>query len=73
MQIHWRLAGDFKTLAATFRKVAGRFLMSINDHCEVRHLFAGFQIRPVSLKYSAGHPAAANRKAQRQELLISNY
>ena len=64
---------DFKALAVTLAAVRGKFLMSINDHSEIRKLFADFHIRQVSLKYSAAHPSAGKHGTARQELLISNY
>jgi hypothetical protein len=39
----------------------GRFLMSLNDHKEVRRIFRGLQIRLVGLKYSSMNGTAYGR------------
>ena len=64
---------DFEVLAEALAKVRGKFLMSLNDHPEVRRLFTGFKIRPVALKYSCMSAKGAGRAKSRCELLISNY
>ena len=45
--------------------------MSLNDHPDVRRIFADFKIRPVSLHYSA-KSRGTDRSAKHTELLISN-
>ena len=64
---------DFETLAQALANIKGRFLMSLNDHPEVRKLFDAFKIRPVALKYSCMGAKDAARAKSRGELLISNY
>lgn len=63
---------DFNALARVLAKVKGKFLMSLNDHKEVRRIFGGFKIQTVSLRYSCMRKAGA-RGTNRCELLISNY
>jgi len=46
--------------------------MSLNDRPEVKRIFAGFTIKPVTLKYSVS-PKSSSRDSLRRELLISNY
>jgi len=46
--------------------------MSRNDRLEVRRIFGGFTIKPVTLKYSVS-PKPSSRDSPRRELLISNY
>ena len=57
---------DFARMAEIPRGLEGRFLLSINEHPEVREAFAGFEIEEVETRYSA------NAKATRRvgELLI---
>jgi DNA adenine methylase len=64
---------DFDALAQALARIKGRFLMSLNDHPEVRKLFSGFKIRPVALKYSCMGAKSTGRGTTRGELLISNY
>ena len=42
--------------------------MSLNDYKEVRRIFAGFKLHPITLRYSVMRKTTARR-----ELLISNY
>ena len=46
---------DFEHLAAELSGLKGRFLMSINDHPEVRKIFRGFHAEPVRTRYTIGH------------------
>ncbi|MBO9421692.1 DNA adenine methylase [Labrenzia sp. R4_2] len=59
---------DFQRLADQLGNIKGRFLMSINDVPEIREIFKGFDIKEVSLNYTANAkgPKAAN------ELVIGN-
>ncbi len=43
---------DFAALAKRLRRLKGRFILSINDLPEVREVFSGFKLAPVSLTYS---------------------
>jgi len=63
---------DFETLARSLAGLKGKFLMSLNDRPEVKRIFAGFTIKPVTLKYSVS-PKPSSRDSLRRELLISNY
>jgi DNA adenine methylase len=56
-------------LADTLKALKRKFLLSINDHKEIRRLFARFTIETVPISYSL-HGIAGKRH---QELLISNY
>jgi DNA adenine methylase len=60
---------DFENLAATLKSIRGKFLLSTNDHPELRRIFSDFQIEEFSVAYSL-QPAAGKRY---QELLIKNY
>lgn len=42
---------DFARLAATLRAIKGRFILSINDHPEIRRLFAWARIETASVTY----------------------
>lgn len=60
---------DFAELANRLKSLKGRFLLSLNDTPEVRRLFAGFHIAPLTLAYST-QPIPGKKYA---ELIISNY
>lgn len=46
--------GEFEKMAAQLRAVRGRFVLSLNDHPEVRRIFAGFDFRDERLTYTVG-------------------
>jgi DNA adenine methylase len=60
---------DFVRMAEILKGIKGKFLLSLNDHTEVRKLFAGFHIETVKIAYSL-HRKTGKRH---HELLISNY
>jgi DNA adenine methylase len=60
---------DFEKLAEKLKGLKGKFLLSINDHPEIRRLFSDFKIETVSIAYSL-HGIAGRRH---EELLIRNY
>ena len=60
---------DFENLEQQLSTVSGNWLLSIDDHPEIRRIFARHRMRPISFAYSS-QPKAGNRYA---ELLISNF
>jgi DNA adenine methylase len=60
--------GDFERLASQLAAIKGRFILSLNDHPEVRRIFKGFRLKPVKLRYSVG----GNNGHVATELMISN-
>jgi len=64
---------DFEDLARALARVKGKFLMSLNDHSEVRRIFGGFKVQPVALKYSCMGAKSGGRAKSRGAMLISNY
>lgn len=65
---------DHARLAKRLRKVKGAFLLSLNDHPEVRELYTWARLREVSVKYSLGlNTRDHTRKGKPSgELLITN-
>jgi DNA adenine methylase len=64
--------GDYLRLRAALDQVKGKFMLSLNDHLQVREIFKGFKFQRVTLKYSIGK-SAASREKERAEVLIQNY
>ena len=66
---------DYLNLAEVLSSIKGRFLLSLNDHPEVRKIFSDFKFKSVKLKYSAGNSRTASktRSVDRSEVLIRNY
>jgi DNA adenine methylase len=60
--------GQFELMAELLAGIRGRFVLSLNDHPEVRRIFAGFEFREERLSYSVG--GNDNAKAVR-ELIIT--
>ena len=60
---------DFERMVELLKGIKGKFMLSLNDHPEVRRLFAGFTIETVKIAYSL-HRKVGKRH---QELLIRNY
>lgn len=61
---------DFQKLRILLEGIKGKFLMSLNDHKEMRALFSGFNIETVDTKYLA---SGASKQKHVKELLIMNY
>ena len=59
---------EFEAMAALLRSIKGRFLLSINDHPDVRSIFAGFDFEEVETTYQVGGMDRAKRVG---ELIIS--
>ncbi|AIT79090.1 DNA adenine methylase [Novosphingobium pentaromativorans] len=46
--------GQFELMAEQLRGIRGRFVLSLNDHPEVRRIFEGFEFREERLTYTVG-------------------
>jgi DNA adenine methylase len=46
-------------------------MLSINDHPDIRDLFADFNISTTKIKYSVGQVGVS--REQKHELIITNY
>ncbi|MCB1768129.1 MAG: DNA adenine methylase [Candidatus Competibacteraceae bacterium] len=60
---------DFTNLVEQLKSLQGQFIVSLNDTPEVRTLFAGFHLQPVTCRYSVSRQA----RPQAKELLIGNF
>lgn len=49
----------FEAMAAQLAGIKGEFLLSLNDHPEVRRIFAGFTFREEAVRYQVGGQANA--------------
>jgi DNA adenine methylase len=45
---------QFAAMADQLRSLKGQFILSLNDHPDVRRIFAGFAIEAVPVRYTAG-------------------
>ena len=60
---------DYREMAEILSGVKAKFVLSLNDHPEMREVFNAFKIDPVRLKYSA----SKGNWTEGKELLISNF
>ncbi|MEJ6008692.1 DNA adenine methylase [Novosphingobium aquae] len=60
--------GEFEALAEQLRSIAGRFILSLNDHPDVRRIFAGFTQHEAEVLYTVGGTDKAKVAA---ELIIT--
>ena len=60
---------DYRKMNDILTGVKGKFILSINDVPEIREVFQGFDIMPVTLNYSVKQDGITEGK----ELLISNF
>lgn len=60
--------GDFQQMADQLAGIKGRFILSINDHPEIRETFARFHQLPVEVGYSVGGGA---KQGKFGELIIT--
>ena len=59
---------DYEQMAEVLACIKGKFILSINDHPDIRKVFEGFKIRPVNLSYTVSKGKHTNGR----ELLVSN-
>lgn len=59
---------DFEVLASLLRTIKGRFILSLNDHPDVREIFKAFDIEAVTTTYSI----TKNTSQKAGEVIISN-
>ncbi len=59
---------QFALIAGALADLKGAFVLSINDRPEIRELFAAFEPREVSLKYTVG----SGQPTEAKELIITN-
>lgn len=59
----------FERMARQLGQIRGRFILSLNDHPQVRETFAAFNIEAVGVRYTVGGAKAA---AEAREVIISN-
>lgn len=62
----------FEEMADQLSRLKGRFILSLNDHPDVRSIFAGFQLTEVETTYSVGSKKTIE-EARRGELIIANW
>lgn len=49
-------------MASLMSGLKGKAIVSLNDHPEVRRIFAGFEIETLDIKYTVGGGAGVGRR-----------
>jgi len=60
---------DYQEMAQILARVKAKFILSINDHPDMRKTFKGFKIHPVKLNYTV----SKGKQTPAKEFLIRNY
>ena len=63
---------DHQRLADRLLKIKGKFLLSINDHEDIRTLYKDCNVKEISVRYSVSRTKTP-QATRRTELLIANY
>ena len=74
---YWKTAGygvsfgikQYREMADLMASMAGKAILSINDHPDMRKVFKGFKIKSVPIKYIVG---STHKGKQAKELIICN-
>ncbi len=61
---------QYERMASMMRSLQGKAIVSINDHPNIRDIFAGFQFEELSIDYTVG---GGGKAARRGELLIYSW
>ena len=66
--------GQYEAIAEAMRGLKGRAVVSLNDHPDMRRIFAGFPVETVDITYTVGgNPGGEDRSAERRELVIFSW
>ncbi|BBO75548.1 hypothetical protein DSCW_29650 [Desulfosarcina widdelii] len=60
---------DYKRMAVVLAGISSRFIISINDHPDIREVFNNFEIKSMSLKYTV----SKDKQTTGKKLLVSNF
>lgn len=63
---------QYQALAAALASLKGRALLTINDHPDMRKVFAGFRLKRLTTRYTIGQSAKA-KKEPRHELAVMSW
>lgn len=69
--LEWSFA-EYERMAAFAGESKGKVIISINDHPEIRRVFAGLQFAQTNIRYSVGNGRVGGR-AESGELIVTNW
>ena len=75
---YWETAGygvefefaQYEKMAELMARLKGKAILSLNDHPDIRRVFAGFQMDTTGIQYSVG---GGGRAVERTELIIYSW
>lgn len=62
---------QYESLAEVMRTAAGKVMLSINDHPDMREVFGQFRSERIPVSYTMGN--AASRAVKRFELVVMSW
>jgi DNA adenine methylase len=62
---------QYARMAELMRAMKGKAVLSVNDHPEMRRVFAGFDTQRVGICYTIGSPQ--NKRRETGELIIRSW
>lgn len=62
--------GEYEAIADFMRSCAGKVVLSINDHPDIRRVFDGFNIIPLQIRYTVGKEGRGNPAG---ELIVKSW
>ncbi|KUF27288.1 DNA adenine methylase [Xanthomonas phaseoli] len=62
---------EYERMADLMRSSRGKIVVSLNDHADIRRVFAGFEMVPLQVNYTTG--SAGTRDRQFGELIIKSW
>jgi DNA adenine methylase len=63
--------GQYEQIAEIMRTCRGKAMLSINDHPDIRAVFAGFPTQTLSIKYAVANASSASKVSR--ELVVKNW
>lgn len=64
---------EYERMAELMRSCKGKMMVSINDHEDIRRVFADFHMRGMKIKYAVNNVPGAAKAATSRELVITNW
>ncbi len=62
---------NHERLAESLRNIKGKWLLSYNNHAQIRKLYRGCKIKKVTTKYSGSTRSGKHKETE--EIIITNY
>ena len=61
---------EYVKMAALLAKIKGKAIVSLNDHPDIRRIFAAFEMDTVPIKYTVG---GGGKAVERNEVIIYSW